>query len=169
MVKRTLIAVAVVAVLATTLNAATNPWKEDGSWPGYQPAFVYDKIDICVMPVYMDVGIYVQIKECDKKKIELKQVDCPSGKKFPCYKDCETFDLRANYKVKLLAKLDKQGGVIKDWTAYYEGGDTYDPGSDPGQWKEYKVCVEAFESQIWTAAPGDKVQVGTLTIQVLPD
>lgn len=170
MVKRTLIAVAVVALLATMANAAVqNPYKEDASWPGTW-TFTPDKIELCQMKVYMDVGIYVQLKECDKKKIEMKQVDCPSGKNFPCYNGCETFDLRANYNVKLQTKLDKVGPVINKWSAYYDGGDTYLVADNPGgAWKNFKVCVEASESNIWTVQPGDKVEVGKLTILVIPN
>ena len=164
MVKKTLIAVAVVALLATTANAQVNPQKYDDSWPGH---WVVDAQDICTMDVVMDVGMYVQLKDCHKKKIKLKQVDCPSGKKFPCYNDCETFDLRANFDVKLGTKLSKSGSVIKKWSAYFDGGDVYT--ADSGGWKGFKVCVEASESEIWTANPGDQVKVGTLTITVMPN
>lgn len=165
MVKKTLIAVAVVAFLATMASAADeNPIKRDDAWPGH---WVVDKVDICTMDVVMDVGMYVQLKDCHKKKIKLKQVDCPSGKKWPCYHDCETFDLRANFDVKLGTKLNKVGGVIKKWSAYFDGGDVYT--ADSGSWKSFKVCVEASESEIWKENPGDQVKVGTLTITVIPN
>jgi hypothetical protein len=175
MAKRVLIAIAVVAFLATTVQAydpaiksdSTNmPGnKKDNWWP-----FEYVALDLCWMPVYMEVGMYVQMKECDKKKIELKQVDCvdigKEAKHFPCYNDCESFDIRANFQVKLGTRLEKSGPAIKDWEGYYDGDDLV-PGD--GAWYTRTVCVKAWSSEIWNVAPGDKVTVGNLSVTVKPN
>jgi hypothetical protein len=166
MVKRSLIAIAVLALLATTVQAADPNLKYDDHWP-----YEYIAIDICVMPVYMDVGMYVQLKECEKKKIELKQVDCAEIGKgsgdYPCYLDCEEFEIRANFEVKLGTKLTKDASTtIKEWSANYDGDDTV-PGD--GNYYKRKVCVKAWKTEIWKAAPGDKVPVGSLTITVKPN
>ena len=75
MVKRSLIAIAVLAILATSVQALdyddNGKIKRDGSWPT-----VYVALDLCTMPVVMDVGMYVQIFECEKRIIKLVQVDC---------------------------------------------------------------------------------------------
>lgn len=164
MVKRTLIAVAVVALLATTVHAVTNPYKQDDSWPGTW-VFNADKIDLCVIPVYMDVGIYVQVKECEKREIILKQVDCPSGREFPCYKDCDDVQVRSNYPVKLSLAKSTIGNVIDKWEAYFDGTNEVGPG---GGWETVKVCVEAWKTQIWNNQPGDKIKVGELVLRVEP-
>lgn len=173
MAKRVLIAIAVVAILATTVQAydpaikkdSSNGVKKDNWWP-----FEYVALDLCVMPVYMDVGMYVQLKDCDKKKIELKQVDCADIGKgsgdFPCYLDCESFDIRANFEVKLGTRLEKVGPAIKDWSAYYDGSDLV-PGD--GNYTTRTVCIKAWKSEIWQVQPGDKVQVGNLAITVKPN
>ena len=163
MVKRSLIAIAVVALLATAVQAADPNLKYDDHWP-----YEYIAIDLCVMPVYMDVGMYVQLKDCNKKKIELKQVDCAEigEEDFPCYLDCEEFEIRANFEVKLGTNLTKDGDVIKEWAGFYDGDDTV-----PGDGNYYKrtVCVKAWKTEIWKAAPGDKVPVGTLAVTVKPN
>ena len=165
MVKKTLIAVALVAFLATVVQAASPSIKEDDAWPGH---WVWDSQDICQMPVYMDVGMYVQLKDCHKKKIELKQREsCPSGQKYPCYTDCETFDLRANFNVKLGSRLINTTGIVKGKKSYYDGGDTYDFLSAGGNYKPFKVCVDMWETEIWESAPGDKVKVADLVITVV--
>jgi hypothetical protein len=163
MVKRMLIAIAVVAVVATSVQADSPYIKQDDSWPTE-----YIALDLCTMPVLMDVGMYVQLKDCHKREIKLVQVDCASigQEKFPCYKDCDDIEVRANFAAVLGTKLAKaEGSPIKDWKAYFDGDNTV-PGD--GVYKKLTVCVDAWESQIWTAAPGDKVNVGTLTVTVKP-
>ncbi|MBW7988955.1 MAG: hypothetical protein FVQ84_02885 [Planctomycetes bacterium] len=58
----------------------------------------------------MEVGNYVQLKECNKRKIELKQVHCPEGSEFPCYKGYEVFEARANFPGIFNAPIDKSRG-----------------------------------------------------------
>ncbi len=177
MVKKVLIAIAVVALLATTVQAydpvknpaikkdSSNGVKKDNWWP-----FEYVALDLCIMPIYMEIGMYVQMEKCNEKKIELKQVPCDvigqGADKFPCYLDCESFNIRANFEVKLGTRLEKTSSAIKDWEAYYDG-DSLVPGD--GNWYSRTVCVKAWNSEIWTVAPGDKVQVGNLSITVKPN
>ena len=165
MVKRTLIAVAVVALLATVVHAGSPNLKFDDGWPGH---WVVDTVDICTIPVYMDVGMYVQVKDCHKREIVLKQVDCSSiGKSdFPCYKDCDNVEIRANMDVKLGLSKSKIGSVLKDWSAYYDGGDVV---TGNGNYQTVKVCVTAWKTEIWKNSPGDKVEVGSVTINVKPN
>ncbi len=170
MVKKCLIAIALLAFLATTVQAgdnAENPWKFDDHWP-----WVYLELEICQIPVYMDVGMYVDLKDCGKKEIILKQVTCPAGRNFPCYKGCVNFDIRANFEVKLGTKLYKLGPVIKNWEAKIylpdESAEDYIIPGD-GNYHTRRVCVEAWEAQIWTNAPGDKVLVGEVAITVKPN
>lgn len=184
MVKRTLIAIAVVALLATTANAFTE-WtftagdhaavKVDGKenptirWP-YE--INYTALDICTMPVKMHVGMYVRIIDCDKKKIILEQVPCSEvGKgddKYPCYKDCEEFVAQANFPAEFgtkLAKNDAGDAIIGGWEAYYDGGNTI-PGD--GSENTLKVCVKSWEAKLYNHAPGEEITVGSLTITVKP-
>lgn len=167
MVKRTLIAIAVVALLTTVVHAADPSLKFDDGWPGH---WVVDSVDICTIPVYMDVGMYVQVKECNKREIVLKQVDCSAIGKgsgdFPCYKDCDNVQIRANMDVKLGLSKAKIGSVLKDWSAYYDGGDVI---TGNGSYQTVQVCVTAWKTEIWNNSPGDKVEVGSVTINVKPN
>ena len=182
--KRTLIAIAVVALLATSAHAAIeDPYyftagdhgaiKIDGHdnpeirWP-YK--IVYDELVVCNIPIKMKVGMFVQVKDCKKKKITLEQVDCGDIGKgagdYPCYLGCVEFDVRANFDVKLGAALHKAGDVIADWSAYYDGGDTV-PGD--GDFHAVKLCVKAWKTAIYKAAPGDSVSVGSVDVTVKPN
>ena len=167
MVKKCLIAIALLAFLTTTVQAgddAENPWKFDDHWP-----WVYLELEICQIPVYMDVGMYVDLKDCGKKSIVLKQVSCDTIGKgsgdFPCYKGCTTVQIRANFEVKLGTKLYKIGDVIKDWAVTLSTDIV--PGD--GNYHDIEVCVTAWKAQIWKAAPGDKVLVGEVAITVKPN
>jgi len=179
MIKRTLIAIAVVAFLATSANAAltehyfpigdSHAVKVDGSdyvrWP-----WEYKALEVCVIPIKMHVGMYVQVLDCKKKKIVLQQVDCgdigQGSDKYPCYLGCVSFDVRANFEVKMGQWLEKVGDIIGDWGCYYDGGDVV-PGD--GDWHSVKVCVKAWSTKIYKASPGDEVDVGKIHITVKPN
>jgi hypothetical protein len=177
MVKRMLIAIAVVALVATSApaldvhdigspsNEGSPKIKQDDSWPTE-----YIALAICEIPVLMDVGMYVQIKDCHKiDEIKLVQVKCDSigQEDFPCYSDCTKFKVRANFAAQMGTKLTKADpSPIKDWKAYYKDDNSTVPGD--GEYHELEVCVDAWKTEIWTASPGDEVPVGTLTITVKP-
>jgi len=184
MMKRTLIAIAVVALLTTTVSAAiSDPWlghvdknrivKVDGKdtptirWPY---SINYTAITICTIPVYMEVGMYVEIEKCDEKKVVLKQVECGTIGKgsgdFPCYYGDVSFNARANFPAKFGVDREKVGDTIKDWSAGYDGGDTID---GDGNWHGLKIVVKAWKTQIWKAQPGDQVEVGKLHVTVKPN
>jgi hypothetical protein len=187
MVKRTLIAIALVAFLASTAPADITVHyfgpidndkgaKVDGYEKVYWP-YKYEEVKICDMPVLMEIGGYVEIDDCTKKKIKLKQVDCgdigKGGGDFPCYNDCESFKIRANLDIKLDTELDKEDddtkpgyGVIDKWEGYYDG-DNKVPGD--GQWHTRSVCVKAWKAKLWNGEVGTEVRVGTLYVTALPD
>jgi len=184
MIKRTLIAIAVVALLATSAHAAitehyfpfgdSHAVKVDGKetptfrWPY---TISYKALVVCNIPIKMKVGMFVQVEDCAKKKIVLEQVSCGDldGRgdgDYPCYKGCVEFNVRSNFDVKMGQQLHKSGDVIKEWKCYYVGGDVV-PGD--GDYHGMKVCVEAWKTQIYKAAPGDEVSVGSIDITVKPD
>ena len=168
MVKKSLIAIALLAILATTVQAgdsAANPRKFDDDWP-----WTYTALEICQIPVYMDVGYYVELIDCHKKSIVLKQVSCDSiskaSKYFPCYFGCTKFKIRANFEVKLGTKLYKDTiGIIKSWSVALS--DDIVPGD--GSQHEIEACISAWDAEIWKNAPGNKVKVGEVAITVKPN
>jgi len=185
MIKRTLIAIAVVAILASSAHAALTEWyfpsgtkdntaavKVDGKetvdfrWP-YTVS--YKALTICTIPIKMQVGMFVQILDCKDKKILLTQVGCgdigQGADKFPCYLGCVDLDVRANFNVTMGHSLVKDGDTITDWEAYYDGGNTV-PGD--GDYHSVKLCVKAWATQIWKAAVGDEVTVGSVNVTVKP-
>jgi hypothetical protein len=183
MVKRTLIAIAVIALVASAAQALgpdphffpiggkdditikVDNGSYDIGWP-----FEYKALTICTIPVYMNVGYYVEIDDCDGRKIELQQVDCGDIGKgsgdWPCYLDCETVKFRSNFEVKLGTDLVKIGSVIDSWKAYYDDSDVVGPSTG---FVSRKVCVKAWKAKLLNSDPGKKIKVGELKITVKPN
>lgn len=181
MIKKSLIAIALVAFLAGMVKAADvdpyfGPFKYDWkkvpiAWP-----YEYKTLDICVIPVYMNVGMYVHVKDCDKIKIELVQGNCADIGRipgvdedlddgdFPCYHDCTTFKVRANFEVKLGAKLTKHT-ILKDTKIYFDD-DTVD---GDGNENEHEICMAAWKAEIWKETADAAVHVGDITLTVKPN
>jgi len=133
----------------------------------------YEAIDLCKFPVFMEVGHFVQIKECNKREIKLVQVDCESigkdGGDFPCYKGCDVIEVRANFPAILNASLNKSGGdedMLKEVNLYWENGVNTIQGSTGG-WEELKLCLEVWDVDLYMSTVGT-VKVGEITIGVRP-
>lgn len=188
MIKRTLIAIAVIALVANAVHAAgpdphffeshvsgdknvpditikVNNETLDIGWP-----FEYQKVTICTIPVFMNVGYFVQLEDCADRKIELQQVDCGDIGKgegdFPCYFDCDTVRIRANFLVEVdTDKLKMSGSIMPDWDTYVDGDKTVPA---DGSWKSINVCVKAWKVKLIDHAPGSKVKVGDVKVRVRP-
>ncbi len=165
MVKKCLIAIAVVALLATTVQAATYPAiKKDGDWPS-----TYIPLDLCTFPVYLEVGHYVQLYKCNELKMKLEQVTCPDGRGFPCYTDCITIKARANFPAIFGADLDKSGPNILKKTDLYWEDDRFTITGQTNDWESMKLCLDAWEVELWKSGQASgKVKVGEITISVKP-
>ena len=184
MLKRTLIVIAVVAFLATSAQALGPVEHRDGSntnnpsikvnnvtevigWP-----YEYKALVICEIPVFMNVGYYVQVEKCNERKIKLVQVDCDDpvvgkeAKHWPCYYDCENVKIRANFEVKLGVDKVKIGSVIDEWSASVTP-DVVGPSSG---WSTVSVCVKTWDTELWKAGEvGKEIRVGTIKLTVKPN
>ncbi len=183
MVKKILFTIAVVAFLAASVQAVdpgVDQKKFDGMWP-----YEYIYVPVCTIPIFMDVGYFVQIEKCGDYKIKLKQVACDSinddvafdkstTADFPCYLACEEIKLRANFDAKLDGEVENEVDWFKegDTDVYYLAapGLTSNVILGDGEWHTRKVCVKAWDIQIWEAgAQGDEIRVADLWITVKPD
>ncbi|MHC4725971.1 MAG: hypothetical protein ACYS17_01990 [Planctomycetota bacterium] len=167
MVKKCIIALAVAALLATTVQAADPSIKRDFDWP-----FTYKPIGLCKMDVFMDIGHFVQMKDCNKRELEMKQVNCESigegSDDFPCYDGCEEFEVRANFPAVFGGELTNKSAVFKEVKVYFKDGDDQINGST-GDWEKVTICVKAWKTEIWKADEAKKKQkVADLTVTVKP-
>jgi len=131
----------------------------------------YKPVDICKFPVSMEVGHFVQLKECNKRKIKLVQVDCKSigrdGGDFPCYSGSEEFEVRANFPAIFDASLSNTSPIIAETKVYWKDDINQISGST-GRWEKLTVCIDAWKTKIWKASSIGETPVGDITIQVRP-
>ena len=128
----------------------------------------YQPVDLCKLPVFMDVGFAVEIKDCNKHKIELKQVTCKAGDKFPCYEGCDVITVKANFPAIFSASIDKSTSdedMLKEVNLYWEDGVNTIQGT--GEWEELKLCLEVCNVDIYKFSAGT-VKVGDIQISVRP-
>ncbi len=133
---------------------------------------IYKNIDLCKFPVSIDVGHYIQLKECHKRKIELKQVHCEDigqdSSSFPCYKGSDNLEVRANFPAIFTASIDTSADdkdMIQEVNLYWENNVNTIQGT--GEWEELKLCLEAWDVEIWkSAGTVGIVEIGDITIQV---
>jgi hypothetical protein len=177
MVKKCLIAIAVVALLATTVQGVS--LKKEG-WP-WTWTKEYESFDICTFDVILEVGHYVQIEDCDELELKLDQVNCESiGKdsdNFPCYGSIDEFDVegpscvtitaRANFAAVFGASFSGSGvDIIGDWDLSWPDGNQITGGTD---WEDLKLCMSAWDVALWDSGETTgTVKVGEITINVKP-
>ena len=131
----------------------------------------YEEVVIGKFPVFMEVGHYVQLKDAGKIQIKLEQVECTSGRNFPCYEGCVTIKVRANFPTIVSASLNKSGGdvdILKEMNLYWEDGVNTIQGGK-GEWEELKLYLEARNVEIWKSGGNvGTVKVGEITIKIKP-
>ena len=148
--------------------ASTEPEKKT------EEAWKYKPIDLCKFPVSMEVGHFVELKGCNKRKIKLVQVDCEcigrDGGDFPCYKGSDVIEVRTNFPAILSASLNKSAGgedMLKEVNLYWENGVNTIQGT--GEWEELKLCLDIWNVEIWKSGGTiGTVNVGEITICVRP-
>jgi hypothetical protein len=177
MLKRSLIAVAVVAMLVSCVSAGEI---KAHRWP---TQFV--EIEITSIPVTVEVGYYVVIRDQNKLGIKLKQ----DSQNFNNFAGClnksgvTKMKVETNFELKLKASVSKASGIegsfqvsLTDDTSDASGGGyggtaeiTVPVGSN-----NVPVCVKlnGNDKTLWSItknnAPGTSVQVATVKITVKP-
>jgi len=111
-------------------------WGKSVSYNFYWPAEVtitYKELNLCSIPVYIEVGMFAQVQDCGSMKIKLKQVDCASSAmlgghstQYPCYATCINVNVRSNFPATLGLKTNQDGvsdnnkGILgSNWTARF--------------------------------------------------
>ena len=206
MIKRTLIVIAAIAFVASVASAALTPSpdypgdlkvyfkdlgdsraiKVDGSVKVYWP-YEFKFLEICTIPVYMQIGMYIRVVDCDKnKKIVVKQVDCADLKgahpddgigsgDFVCYEGCIA-DLKivSNFDAVMGAEFhklkDAEGNVINGGKVIDKVNANVTPPDVLGDGLEHKVtaCVWMWKTKIEKFKAGDEQRVGDLGILAKP-
>jgi hypothetical protein len=178
MVKKSIIAIAIMMSMFAAVSygqdvpSHNGEFKVDGLWPA-TVTITYTPQVICKIPVYIKVGMFIQIKNCDKKKIVMEQVNCNQGQGFPCYKGCVDLEIRSNFDAKLSLSRSTIGSIVgnNNWKAYFTDGG---PASSTwlvtgdGSPNLVQLCAEAWDANIYGALPGSETQIGEISILAVP-
>ena len=150
MLKKSLFAVAVVAMLAVMGQAGeikTHQWPTGG----------YVPMEITEIPVVMDVGYWVKIKDQDKLKIKLNQNSIHE------YEGCDDMKVECNFNVILSCSISANGNVPGKYSCSLSETAINSPGAT------IDVCAKLKDADL-SKTPGgtNGIQVATVVISVVP-
>lgn len=152
MLKKSLFVAAAVAMLAVSAQAGEI---KVHSWP---TAWV--KQELATIPVVMDVGYWVAVKDQWKNKITLTQVDTNK------FSGCTNIKVEANFAVTLTCSISKTGPVDGNFSCDFGPGVNsvdIDPGATTVQ-----VCAYLSNADLKNSNPEENVEVAQVKIWVIP-
>jgi len=151
MLKRSVLTVAVVTLLAVGAQAGEIKLH---TWP---TQFV--SVEVTSIPVVMDVGFWVRIKDQDKLRIKLIQDEADIHK----FKGCTDMVVENNFNLVLSVSISATGAVPGDYSA------SIDPSNLPAGGGTVKVCATLTKADL-SKTPGNSkdVQVATVKVKVKP-
>jgi hypothetical protein len=149
--KKALVAMAVVALLAVSVQAGEIKLH---NWP-----CTFVSVEITSIPVVMDIGYWVKIKDQDKLKIKLVQDETDIHK----FKGCVDMVVENNFNIVLSCSISATGAVPGDYSC------SVDPANVPAGGGTVKVCATLTKADL-SKTPGNSkdVQVATVKIKVKP-
>jgi len=150
MVKKSLFAVAAVALLAVAAQAGEIKLYD---WPC---EFIAQ--EVTTIPVVMDVGYWIKIKDQDKLKIKLQQ------KSIHEYEGCTDMKVECNLNISLSCSISATGAVPGKYSCSVSPSNVDSPGGT------VSVCATLKEADLSKTPGGSKnVHVATITIRVVPN
>jgi len=160
MLKKSLIAIAVLAMVMPVMAATTVDAKFHKPWTSRT---VYSYQDVQTINVVMDVGYWIEIKyDGDIKVVQ----DASLGDPFFSYSGCkEGIAVKTNFAATLKAKVESKSAAGGNWSATIMGASTYDV---PKGTSTINVCVAGKEVAIQNLEQADNIRVALVTIQVVP-
>ncbi len=147
--KKVLFAVAAVALLAMTAQAGEIKIHE---WP-----CKFIPQEVTTIPVVMDVGYWIKIKDQDKLKIKLSQ------KSIHEYEGCTDIKIETNVNIEVSVSVSATGAVPGKYSASIDDANVDAPGGTR------TVCVKLKDADLSKTAGGSKnVHVATVSVKVVP-
>ena len=116
--------------------------------------------DRYVIPVVMNIGMYVEILDVQDLSIKLQQVE------FDTYEGCTEIRVKSNFDLELLCKIKPTGMVPGEYSCWIDNPKV--PLDLSENVAVRNVCVKAKKVKILYTAPGSDVHVADVTITVIP-
>jgi hypothetical protein len=158
MLKKSLFAVTVVALLAALAPAGEIKLHD---WPTS-----YIAQELTDIPVLMDIGYWVFIKDQDKLKIKLSQTGTTSSNPSKhVYEGCTDVKITSNFDMKLSCSISKNGAINGDFSC------SVTPNTLSLGTGTVSVCAKINNAVLNTSGlvGGTKdLQVATVTLKVAP-
>jgi len=151
MLKKSLFVAVAVAMLAVSAQAGEI---KVHSWP---TTFVAQ--ELATIPVVMDVGYWVSVKNQSKNKITLTQIDTSN------FSGCTTITVENNFAISLTCSIDRDGPVGGYFVCDFDGVGQVD--LDPGS-NAVKVCAYLYGADMKNSNPDENVTVAQVKIWVKP-
>jgi hypothetical protein len=152
MLKKSLFVAVAIAMLAVSAQAGEF---KTHTWP---TAFVAQ--EITSIPVVMDVGYWIQVKDQQDNVITLTQIDTKS------FSGCDEITVQNNFALTLTCSIAQDGPVGGDYSCDFGPG----VGSvdlDPGE-NVVKVCAYLSNADMKESNPQSNVKVANVKIWVVP-
>ncbi|MBN1360259.1 MAG: hypothetical protein JW993_06695 [Sedimentisphaerales bacterium] len=157
MLKKSLFVAAALAMLAVSAQAGEI---KVHTWP---TKFVAQ--EIATIPVYMDVGYWVVVKDQNKLGITLKQVDTRN------FSGCTEVKVETNFALTMTCSISKDTSIVDIGGKY---SCDFGPGVssvdlDPtGSEQKVKVCAYLNEADMKKSNPRENVRVANVKLFVVP-
>jgi len=152
MLKKSLFVVAALAMLAVTAQAGV---VKIHTWP---TTFVAQ--ELATIPVKMDVGYWIEMKDQDKKVINLAQKTNTS------YEGCTEITVENNFALTMTCTIAGNGVVGGDFACDFGGG-VKSANLEPGT-NKVNVCAYLTKAAIKGTAPAKGVHVANVKLWVVP-
>ena len=155
MLKKSLIAITLVAILSVSLSAGEVKFHE---WPGYQPPFVFEPQAFGPqIPVTMDIGWWAEILDQEELAIKLLQIS------IHYYEGCTDIEILTNFDAELDCIVTPNGAIAGDYTS------TVTPNTIPTGGGIVQLCVQLDNANLGGMPGGtEDVLVATAQMTVIP-
>jgi len=122
---------------------------------------IYLPSDTCVIPVTMDIGMYVEILDVSSYSIKLQQVA------FETFEGCTDIRIKSNFDLELGCKIKSTGMVPGDYSCWIDNPKV--PLDLSEKVSVRKVCAKADNVKVLYVPPGSDVHVANVIVTVIPD
>jgi hypothetical protein len=140
---------------------ATSPQSdfiEVSDWPKH---WVDDEVDICAIPVYMELPGFAKVLNQDELEIRIKSLDLDT------YAGCTDFELIAAIDVVLGCRIQSNGTVGGDYSCSIENAQVDATGPTTPAVRTACVRLDNVDFS-YLPAPGEGLNVATLTLTIAP-
>ena len=153
MLRKSLIVVILLSMLPISMQATGRTRDFD--------SILFTPQKMCVIPVKIDIGMYVEILDVQDLSIKLQQVE------FDTYEGCTEIRIKSNFDLQLMCKIKPTGMVPGKYSCWIDNPKV--PLDLSENVAVRNVCVKAENVKILYTAPGLDVHVADVTITVMPD